>query len=285
MRNNALRASWIATVVASVLALASPVATSLVGVAGAGPAAPSGAATSTSGASDDAGNDPVSGVSDVDDHAAPTSAAAPAAPRPAEPTGNLLVRVPRDLAVRANPRASASVVGTMPSGSKYYDVPVTAWVEEVSPDGRWGRVEIPYVWPRRHGWIALRRLARRTTGVEVHIDLSEHHITVSRAGDHVLGMPAATGAAVSPTPPGEYFVTDRISFSGGSLGTFAFGISGIQPKLPPGWSGGNQLAIHGTNDPSSIGRSASAGCMRVSERSLDQLQPLLQLGTPVIVVP
>lgn len=79
-------------------------------------------------------------------------------------------------------------------------------------------------------------------------------------------------------------MTDRIHFSGGYLGTFAFGISGIQPRLPAGWSGGNQLAIHGTSDPSSIGRSVSAGCLRVSERSLDRLRPLLQLGTPVIVV-
>ncbi len=284
MRNNALRASWVATVVATVLALASPVATSLAGVAGAGPTAPTGAATNASEPVADAA-DRAAGGSDVDDRGAVPTTDAPAAPRPDEPTGSLLVRVPRDLAVRANPSPKAAVVGTMPSGSKYYDVPLTAWVEEVSPDGRWGRVEIPYLWPRRHGWIALRGLARRTTGIEVHIDLSEHRITVSRAGHHMLGMPAATGAAVSPTPPGEYFVTDRISFSGGSLGTFAFGISGIQPKLPPGWSGGNQLAIHGTNDASSIGRSASAGCMRVSERSLDQLQPLLQLGTPVIIVP
>ena len=289
MRNNALRASWLATVVASVLALASPVATSLDGVAGAGPpAAPQERPALLADASDpfgDAGNGHDAGVSDVDDRGTASTTDAPAPPRPAEPTGNLLVRVPRDMPVRANPGANASVVGTMPSDSKYYDVPVTAWVEEVSPDGRWGRVEIPYAWPRQHGWIALRGLTRRTTGVEVHIDISEHRITVTRAGQHVLGMPAATGAAVSPTPPGEYFVTDRISFSGGSLGTFAFGISGIQPKLPPGWSGGNQLAIHGTNDPSSIGRSVSAGCLRVSERSLDLLQPLLQLGTPVIVVP
>jgi lipoprotein-anchoring transpeptidase ErfK/SrfK len=175
------------------------------------------------------------------------------------------------------------VVGTMPSGSKYYDVPITAWVEDVSPDGRWGRVEIPYVWPRRHGWITLRDLPRRTTNIEVHVDLSEHRITVTRAGKNVFGMPAATGTAVSPTPPGEYFVTDRIAFSGGSLGTFAFGISGIQPRLPAGWSGGDQLAIHGTNDPSSIGRSVSAGCIRVSESTLDRLMPLLRYGTPVVV--
>ena len=286
MRNHSLRASWVATVVASVLALASPVATSFEGVAGAGTVLTRERSATPADDSDpfgDAGAGQNVGASDVDDRGTVT-AETPSAPRPAEPTGRLLVRVPRDLAVRANPSPDASVVGTMPSGSKYYDVPITAWVEEVSPDGRWGRVEIPYVWPRKHGWIALRDLVRRTTNVEVHVDLSEHRITVTRSGDVLFGMPAATGAAVSPTPPGEYFVTDRIAFSGGSLGTFAFGISGIQPKLPPGWNGGNQLAVHGTSDPSSIGRSASAGCMRVSERSLDRLKPLLQLGTPVIVV-
>jgi hypothetical protein len=79
-------------------------------------------------------------------------------------------------------------------------------------------------------------------------------------------------------------VTDRVPFARGSyLGSFAFGISGIQPRLPPGWSGGNQLAIHGTNDPSSIGRSVSAGCLRVSEAALARLKPLLRLGTPVVI--
>ena len=130
----------------------------------------------------------------------------------------------------------------------------------------------------------LRGLARRTTGIEVHVDLSEHRVTVTKLDRLLFGMPAATGVAAADASrrvlrDGPHPVLGRIP------GTFAFGISGIQPKLPPGWSGGNQLAIHGTNDPSSIGRSASAGCLRVSERSLDRLKPLLQLGTPVIVVP
>ena len=54
-------------------------------------------------------------------------------------------------------------------------------------------------------------------------------------------------------------------------------------SLPAGWSGGNQLAIHGTNDPSSIGTSASAGCLRVSARALERLKSLLRLGTPVVI--
>jgi lipoprotein-anchoring transpeptidase ErfK/SrfK len=199
---------------------------------------------------------------------------------------HLLARVPRSIQVLALPEAGAAVVGTMPSGSKYYGVPITAWVEETANHGRWGRVEIPYVWPRREGWIPLRGLARARTHVEVHVDLSRHWLSISKFGRTLFGLQAATGAAVSPTPPGEYFVTDRIPFSaGGSLGSFAFGISGIQPKLQPGWDGGNQLAIHGTNDPSSIGTSASAGCLRVSEQGLDRLHSLLKLGTPVIIEP
>ena len=57
-------------------------------------------------------------------------------------TTDLLVRVPRSMSVRARPDSDAAVVGTMPSGSKYYGVPITAWVEETANHGRWGRVEM-----------------------------------------------------------------------------------------------------------------------------------------------
>jgi lipoprotein-anchoring transpeptidase ErfK/SrfK len=174
----------------------------------------------------------------------------------------------------------------VPAGSKYYGIPIVAWVEEVSADGRWGRVELPYTWPRREGWIRLNGLERRTTRVRVEVDLSTHTVTVRKFGKVLFRAPGATGSSSSPTPVGEYFVTDRVPFSPGSaLGSFAFGISGVQPRLPAGWSGGNQLAIHGTNNPSSIGQSVSAGCVRVSETTLDRLMPLLTYGTPVVVHP
>jgi lipoprotein-anchoring transpeptidase ErfK/SrfK len=73
--------------------------------------------------------------------------------------------------------------------------------------------------------------------------------------------------------------------AGSAYGSFAFGISGIQPRLPAGWTGGDQLAIHGTNAPWTIGTDASAGCLRASEATLAKLKPLLRLGTPVVIVP
>jgi lipoprotein-anchoring transpeptidase ErfK/SrfK len=237
-----------------------------------------------------------SSSSDAADHAAAIAADTARTPRPgldsagtptqhrSRSSASLVVRVASAMAVHRRPARASQTVGTLPSSSKYYHVALAAWVEKVSPDGRWGRVEIPYVWPRRAGWIPLDGLRRSTTHVEVEVDLSRHRVMVKKFGKVRYGFSAATGSASSPTPPGEYFVTDRIPFpSGGSLGSFAFGISGIQPRLPAGWSGGNQLAIHGTDQPSTIGTSASAGCIRVGEKSLRRLLPMLQLGTPVII--
>ncbi len=209
----------------------------------------------------------------------------PAQPQPVservEP--HLLVRVPHDMSITSRP-GGGRIVGTMPAGSKYYRIPIVAWVEEVSRHGRYGLVTVPYSGTGATGWIPLKGLERELTQITVRMDLSRHEIVVERRAKAILRLPAATGAPASPTPPGRYFVTDRIPFApGGTLGSFAFGISGIQTRLPAGWNGGDQLAIHGTNDPSSIGTSASAGCLRISEKALDRLKPLLQLGTPVII--
>jgi lipoprotein-anchoring transpeptidase ErfK/SrfK len=198
----------------------------------------------------------------------------------------LLVRVPAGgiVAHRAPSRSSRSV-GSVQATSKYYGFPITIWVEATNAAATWGRVQLPYAWPRTDGWIPLRGLSRSRTDVAVSVDLSEHTVRVYRSGALRYRVRGATGAASSPTPPGDYVVTDRVAFGGGALGSFAFGISGIQPRLPAGWSGGDQLAIHGTDEPWSIGRSVSAGCIRISEWALDRFRPLLQLGTPVIIRP
>ena len=216
--------------------------------------------------------------------AAPKRAAA----APAIPAGpQLLVDVPgAGIVAHRSPWSSSPKAGIVAASSKYYHVPITLWVEDTSANGDWGKVQLPYVYPRTFGWIPLHGLRHETTGVVVSVDLSEHMVRVYQRGQLRYRVTAATGSSWSPTPQGDYVVTDRVPFgSGSALGSFAFGISGIQPRLPAGWSGGNQLAIHGTNDPSSIGRSVSAGCVRVSEWSLAHFKPLLQLGTPVLIRP
>ncbi|MDQ4058538.1 MAG: L,D-transpeptidase [Actinomycetota bacterium] len=202
------------------------------------------------------------------------------APKPA-----LLADIPGNLPITARP-GKGKVIGQMPAGSRYFGEPHKAWIQERSTDGRYGRVAVPYSGTRAAGWIRIAGLDLSHTPYRVSIDLSRHLVTVLRLNKVVMSLPAATGAPASPTPPGRYFVTDLVTATpGGSFGSYAFGLSGIQPKLPVGWSGGDQLAIHGTNDPSSIGTAASAGCLRVSERALDRLKPVLRLGTPVVIKP
>jgi lipoprotein-anchoring transpeptidase ErfK/SrfK len=206
----------------------------------------------------------------------------PAVPTPAPPRPSLLVRVTHALPITSRPGAGRQV-GVMPSRSLQVGSPTYAWVISTSPNGRYGLVPLPYSGRTGTGWIALRGLPRSHTWITVVADLSKHQLMVERRGKVILRFRAATGAPATPTPTGKFFVTDRVPFSVGSYyGSFAFGISGVQPRLASRWPR-NQLAIHGTNDPGSIGRSMSAGCLRVSERALALLKPLLQLGTPVII--
>jgi lipoprotein-anchoring transpeptidase ErfK/SrfK len=198
----------------------------------------------------------------------------------------LLAHIPAGgLAARRNPASAAPVIGRVTDRSRYYGVRTVAWIEELSANGRWGRVELPYVWPRRDGWIRMSGLRTDMTRIRVLVDLSAHRLTVRDRGEVLFRASVATGRTSSPTPAGEYVVTDRVPFpSGSAYGSFAFGLSGIQPSLPAGWGGGDQLAIHGTNAPWTIGTNASAGCVRASEATLSKLKPLLRTGTPVVVV-
>ena len=56
-------------------------------------------------------------------------------------------------------------------------------------------------------------------------------------------------------------------------------------RCRPSWTGGDQIAIHGTNEPASIGRAASLGCLRVGSRGLRVLERMVPLGTPVVIHP
>lgn len=68
---------------------------------------------------------------------------------------------------------------------------------------------------------------------------------------------------------------------------------GVEP-IPPGpdnpvgtrWLGLDipHYGIHGTNDPDSIGKPASAGCIRMFNKDVEELTELVAVGTPVHIV-
>jgi len=49
--------------------------------------------------------------------------------------------------------------------------------------------------------------------------------------------------------------------------------------------GGTEYRIHGTNDPSSIGKFMSSGCIRLTNEDVEDLYNRVQIGAKVIVLP
>jgi hypothetical protein len=152
--------------------------------------------------------------------------------------------------------------------------------------GRWLGVISPALGNGRLAWVDAQQrkvlVARTQTSLEV--DLSERELQVRRRGSVVRRFTVDVGAASSPTPTGRFSITDKLpgpSF-GAAYGCCILALSGRQPRLPPGWRGGDRLAIHGT--PGAVsGRAASGGCLRASIDALHFLMRSVPLGTQVLI--
>jgi hypothetical protein len=128
-------------------------------------------------------------------------------------------------------------------------------------------------------------LALRRTRWSLHADLSARTLTLRRAGRRVHRMAVGIGRPGSATPTGRFAVTDKLSGAryGPYYGCCILALSGHQPNTPPGWTGGDRLAIHGADSPSSIGAAASAGCLRAADADLRLLIGKVPLGTPAFI--
>jgi L,D-transpeptidase catalytic domain len=136
-------------------------------------------------------------------------------------------------------------------------------------------------------WLNRRNpaLHLRRTAYSLHADLSGRWLELRRRGHRVRRLTVAVGRPGSDTPTGRFAVTDKLSGSGYGpyYGCCILALNGHQPNLPAGWTGGNRLAIHGTNAPGTIGAAASAGCVRAGDADLRVLMRRVPLGTPVFI--
>jgi lipoprotein-anchoring transpeptidase ErfK/SrfK len=158
------------------------------------------------------------------------------------------------------------------------------WLLVVRHTGSRGTALVPTGGQPALARVDLHRLRLRWTPIHVDVDLGSLRLRVlSRR--HLLGaFSVAAGMPQTPTPTGRFSVTDRVRFpSWSSYGTFALGLSAHQAHVLPGWAGGDQIAIHGTAHPDSIGQYASLGCIRVPTAALGLLRRVVPLGAPVIV--
>ena len=176
--------------------------------------------------------------------------------------------------------AMGTMAATSPLGAHSW-----SWAVSTTRNRRWARIVLPWRPNNETGWITLTGRRTVRTAIWVQADLSRRTVTLMKGRGSLVVFKSAIGTSSTPTPTGRFSVTDLVATGdpSGPFGWYAFGLSGHQPNLPVGWGGGDQLAIHGTNDPPSIGTAASAGCLRVSSAALSTLKRYLRLGTPVVI--
>jgi hypothetical protein len=148
----------------------------------------------------------------------------------------------------------------------------------------WYRVALP-IWPNgAEGYVNADHVALYRVRTRIVVDLSRRSLTLYRGGRPSMRATVAVGAPATPTPVGRFYVNQRLipGNPNGPWGPAAIGVSAHSEVLR-NWTQGGPIAIHGTNDPASIGRAASHGCVRLPNAVLRRLFAATDAGTPVII--
>ena len=204
-------------------------------------------------------------------------------PKPAAaaaPAGPLGARVLRRVQLRRRP--GGEVVRTVGTRTGYGSVRVLG---VVARRGRWLGVLSDHVANSRAAWIPADAAELLHEPYTLRVDLSARRLTVRREGRVVRRIRVAIGKPGTATPTGRFAVTDvlRIGRGYAQYGCCAIALTGRQPNVPQGWSGGDRIAIHGTTAGGSIGTPASNGCLRAGDADMRWLVKRIRLGAPVTI--
>jgi lipoprotein-anchoring transpeptidase ErfK/SrfK len=135
------------------------------------------------------------------------------------------------------------------------------------------------------GWIRQADVRLTQHRWRIVVELAAYRLTVFQGPDVVRVETIGIGTAGTPTPGGRWYTTELLKppRPDGPYGAYAFGLSGFTGREDGPPSAFGQMGLHGTNDPSTLGRSVSLGCLRLSNDAISALATQLPLGVPVDV--
>ena len=105
------------------------------------------------------------------------------------------------------------------------------------------------------------------------IDLNKKQLFFKQANRPTQSYSIAIGKASTPSPIGQWKIINKKILSEDSV--FGSRWLGLSAK---------GYGIHGTNNPASIGTAVSSGCIRMHNQDIEQIFPLVSLGTAVSIV-
>lgn len=123
---------------------------------------------------------------------------------------------------------------------------------------------------------------------EVVVNIPGFTLYLYENGVAVRSYPISIGSELKPSQMGETTIINKVSDP--TYYPPRWWERGLEP-IPPGpdnpvgtrWLGlgFSSYGIHGTNNPASIGKAASSGCIRMRNSDVEELADLVRIGTPV----
>ncbi|SDO09051.1 LysM domain-containing protein [Psychrobacillus sp. OK028] len=112
-----------------------------------------------------------------------------------------------------------------------------------------------------------------TLPYQIEISINNRRLRLRKNGLLQKQYPIAIGRILFNTPVGDFIIINKVPDPGGPFGTMWMSLSK------------EHYGIHGTNDPSSIGKAVSHGCIRMHNKDVEELSNLIPIGTPVSIRP
>jgi lipoprotein-anchoring transpeptidase ErfK/SrfK len=117
---------------------------------------------------------------------------------------------------------------------------------------------------------------------QVLVSIPDRKLAVLANGEVIATFPVSVGAAISPSPTGEFRIVTRLA----NPTYYHPGVvipPGDHNPIGPRWIGLNLkgYGIHGTDQPWSIGKARSHGCIRMRNRDIEQFFSLVSVGDTV----
>jgi hypothetical protein len=187
---------------------------------------------------------------------------------------------------RVAPRVTATAVAHFDRRNIFGSLQVFVLEREVvnSRGAHWFRALLPIRPNGTRGFIRATDLRLRSTPYRLDVDVSGFRLRLFDGCDLLKKYRVGIGTGETPTPRGKFFINTLLKPRDPRTvyGTYAYGLSAYSNVLTY-WKDGGFIGLHGTNQPSSIGRRSSHGCIRMLNRDIKELVKMLPLGTPITI--
>ena len=205
-----------------------------------------------------------------------------------ERTRTLSARVVYVGIIRAKPSRTARGLGRLRllTEDGYPEV-YLALRKHIDANGReWTQIRIPGRPNGRVGWVEREWLGKfRATKWRIVVNRKTLRMTVYWNGKKRWRRPVGVGTPHTPTPKGRFWIREHIRVRDRTSPYWPYALGTSNYSTLSEWPGGGVVGIHGDwNQPKLIPGRPSHGCIRMHNRAISRLAPMVRVRTPLLIL-